>query len=144
MGRVRRGGYIIEWWMGDHHPRHVHVYRYGREVAKVSVPDLLLLRGKMTGKLKRILNDLISEGGLCAKTKLKTVNFSNRRRELYLTYSCGKKVTLHFGMLGIEKEKIASAQVDKETGGKSAVLEFANGNVDYLPYDQPLQSCQRP
>jgi hypothetical protein len=25
MGRVRRGGYIFEWWVGDHPPRHVHV-----------------------------------------------------------------------------------------------------------------------
>lgn len=43
------------------------VYKDRQEVAKVSVPDLLLLRGKMTGKLKRILNDLISEGELCTK-----------------------------------------------------------------------------
>jgi hypothetical protein len=25
MGRVRRGGYIFEWWVGDHPPRHIHV-----------------------------------------------------------------------------------------------------------------------
>ena len=25
MGKVRRGGYIFEWWIGDHEPRHVHV-----------------------------------------------------------------------------------------------------------------------
>ena len=25
MGKVRRGGYIIVWWAGDHEPRHVHV-----------------------------------------------------------------------------------------------------------------------
>jgi hypothetical protein len=25
MGKVRRGGYIFEWWIGDHKPRHVHV-----------------------------------------------------------------------------------------------------------------------
>jgi hypothetical protein len=25
MGRIRRGGYIITWWIGDHEPRHVHV-----------------------------------------------------------------------------------------------------------------------
>jgi hypothetical protein len=27
MGRVRRGGYIIKWFIGDHPPRHVHVER---------------------------------------------------------------------------------------------------------------------
>jgi hypothetical protein len=26
MGRVRCSGYIIEWFIGDHAPRHVHVY----------------------------------------------------------------------------------------------------------------------
>jgi hypothetical protein len=25
MGRVRRGGYVFEWWIGDHPPRHIHV-----------------------------------------------------------------------------------------------------------------------
>src|SRR5439155_21713618 len=25
MGRIRRGGYIFEWWVGDHPPRHIHV-----------------------------------------------------------------------------------------------------------------------
>jgi len=25
MGRIRRGGYVFEWWIGDHPPRHVHV-----------------------------------------------------------------------------------------------------------------------
>ena len=25
MGKVRRGGYIFEWWIGDHAPHHVHV-----------------------------------------------------------------------------------------------------------------------
>jgi hypothetical protein len=25
MGKVHRGGYVFEWWIGDHPPRHVHV-----------------------------------------------------------------------------------------------------------------------
>jgi hypothetical protein len=29
MGRVRRGGYIITWFIGDHEPRHVHVETTG-------------------------------------------------------------------------------------------------------------------
>ena len=32
MGRVRRGGYIIKWFIGDHAPRHVHVDREGGEL----------------------------------------------------------------------------------------------------------------
>lgn len=78
------------------------------------------------------------------QTKLKTIDFSNRKRELYLTYSCGKKITLHFGMLGIEGKKIASVRIDKETGNKSAVLAFDDGDVDYLPYDQPLHIVKDP
>ena len=26
MGRVRRYGYFLEWYIGDHIPRHVHVF----------------------------------------------------------------------------------------------------------------------
>ena len=32
MGRVRRGGYIIKWFVGDHAPRHVHVERESGEL----------------------------------------------------------------------------------------------------------------
>ena len=62
MGRVRQGGYLIEWWIGDHNPKHVHVYRDGRLVAKVEVPGLLVLTGKMGRRLQRILERLIEEG----------------------------------------------------------------------------------
>ncbi len=26
MARIRRYGYVVEWFIGDHVPRHVHVY----------------------------------------------------------------------------------------------------------------------
>lgn len=26
MGRIRRHGYVLEWFIGDHAPRHVYVY----------------------------------------------------------------------------------------------------------------------
>lgn len=47
--------------MGDHPPRHVHVFLEGREIAKVMVPSLGLLKGKMNKKLKKILLKLIEE-----------------------------------------------------------------------------------
>ena len=47
-------------------------------------------------------------------------------------------------MLGIEGKKIASVRIDKETGNKSAVLAFDDGDVDYLPYDQPLHIVKDP
>lgn len=61
MGRIRRGGYLIDWWIGDHTPKHVHVYRDGALVAKVEIPGMLVLTGKMNHKLKRILERLIAE-----------------------------------------------------------------------------------
>lgn len=61
MGRVRRGGYLIEWWIGDHLPKHVHVYRDRKLVAKVEVPGLLVLSGMLNKKLKRILEELMKE-----------------------------------------------------------------------------------
>jgi hypothetical protein len=62
LGREKRGGYIIEWWMGDHLPMHVHIYEDGREIAKVEIPGLLVLQGKMNARLKKILEALIDEG----------------------------------------------------------------------------------
>ena len=26
MGKIRRSGYVLEWFIGDHEPRHIHVY----------------------------------------------------------------------------------------------------------------------
>ena len=64
MGRLKRGGYLIEWWMGDHWPKHVHVYKDGKEVAKVQVPEMRLLTGQWNKKLKKILGELLKKGAL--------------------------------------------------------------------------------
>jgi hypothetical protein len=61
VGRVRRGGYLIDWWIGDHLPKHVHIYRNGSLVAKVEVPSMLVLAGTLTRRLRRILEQLIDE-----------------------------------------------------------------------------------
>ncbi len=62
MGREKRGGYLIEWWIGDHLPKHVYVYKDGKEVAKIELPGFTILKGKMNKKLKNILMELIKEG----------------------------------------------------------------------------------
>jgi len=61
MGRIRRGRYLIDWWIGDHTPKHVHVYRNGVLVAKVEIPGLLVLSGTMTRQLGTMLEQLIEE-----------------------------------------------------------------------------------
>jgi len=62
VGREKRGGYLVEWWIGDHEPKHVHVYRDGKEVAKIVIPSMRLLSGKMNKKLKKIIEELLKEG----------------------------------------------------------------------------------
>ncbi len=62
MGREKRGGYLIEWWIGDHLPKHVHIYKDGKEVTKIELPGFRVLNGKMNKKLKKILTELIKEG----------------------------------------------------------------------------------
>jgi hypothetical protein len=45
-GRVRRGGYIIFWWKGDHEPRHVHIKTAGgRKLGRIAVDTLETLEG---------------------------------------------------------------------------------------------------
>ena len=41
MGRIRRNGYIIEWFIGDHPPRHVHVFNSkGVFLGRLVIDDL--------------------------------------------------------------------------------------------------------
>lgn len=61
MGRIKRGGYLIEWWIGDHLPKHVHVYKDGEEIAKIQIPGLIVLTGRMTKRLRKILTGLLTE-----------------------------------------------------------------------------------
>ena len=62
MGREKRGGYIVEWWMGDHKPKHVHIYKDGDMVAKVAVPEMSVLSGRVNSRIRKILQELIKEG----------------------------------------------------------------------------------
>lgn len=61
MGRIKRGGYLIEWWMGDHLPKHVHVYCDGQEIAKIQIPEMLVLAGSMDKRLRKIIECLLKE-----------------------------------------------------------------------------------
>jgi hypothetical protein len=66
MGRIRRSGYIITWFIGDHQPRHVHVEtEKGKLVGRF---DLQTRRG-MEGwqpdkKLLKLIAELENEGRL--------------------------------------------------------------------------------
>jgi hypothetical protein len=66
MGRVRRGGYIFDWWIGDHDPRHVHVSDgNGNLLGRVAVDDFSPLdEWHPPRKVVEILKALKEEGRL--------------------------------------------------------------------------------
>ena len=66
MGKVRRGGYIIVWWTGDHEPRHVHVKTSsGKKLGRLDITALRGLEGWLPDrKLIAVIEQLKSEGRL--------------------------------------------------------------------------------
>ncbi|GDY22606.1 hypothetical protein LBMAG56_39530 [Verrucomicrobiota bacterium] len=66
MGKVRRGGYIIVWWAGDHEPRHVHVKTSsGRKLGRLDITAMQGLEGWLPDrKLIEVIQQLKTEGRL--------------------------------------------------------------------------------
>lgn len=64
MGKVRRGGYIIIWWKGDHEPRHVHIRTSnGRKLGRINLATMQGMEGWTPDrKLVVILEELKQEG----------------------------------------------------------------------------------
>jgi hypothetical protein len=66
MGRIRRKGYIIEWFIGDHVPRHVHIYdSKGRFLGRLDIQTLKGIEDwKPHRKLVTVIKSLKQEGRL--------------------------------------------------------------------------------
>ena len=64
MGKIKRGGYVFITWAGDHDPKHVHVFREGKEVLKWNLEAEVAIDGKTTNKIKKLIAELIGEGKL--------------------------------------------------------------------------------
>ena len=64
MARIKRGGFIFISWIGDHTPRHVHVYRDRVLVVKWDLENNLPMKGWATTVLRRLIRDLQDEGQL--------------------------------------------------------------------------------
>ena len=62
MTRIRRAGYVFLTWIGDHSPRHVHVYQDGEFVVKWDLDNKLPMQGKATRRILRLIEELESEG----------------------------------------------------------------------------------
>jgi hypothetical protein len=63
MGKVRRSGYILEWFIGDHVPRHVHVYdSRHRLIGRLDIDRLAGIEGWTPDrKLIKLIEDLKRE-----------------------------------------------------------------------------------
>jgi hypothetical protein len=64
MGKIRRGNHTFLTWKGDHSPRHVHVYKDGKLVAKVDLERGGVMEGQVDSRLRRIIAELKREGKL--------------------------------------------------------------------------------
>lgn len=61
MPKVRRGGYIFIAWIGDHSPRHVHVYRDGQLVVKRDLDNWQPMKGQASARVVQLLKELAQE-----------------------------------------------------------------------------------
>ena len=66
VGRKRTGKYIIEWWVGDHSPRHVHVFdSSGEFMGRVILETMRGMQAWSPPRdLVRILRDMLEKGEL--------------------------------------------------------------------------------
>jgi len=64
MPKRKSGGYIFLAQVADHGPRHVHVYHDGRFVVKWDLENGRPIKGKATGRVRQLIEELIAEGKL--------------------------------------------------------------------------------
>ena len=62
--KIKKGNYFFVAYKGDHGPRHVHIYKDRKMIAKWDLENNLVMKGRMSGRLKKILNELILENKL--------------------------------------------------------------------------------
>jgi hypothetical protein len=62
MGKLRRGGFVLVTWKGDHPPRHVHVYRNGKLIVKWDLDNRKPMKGQATRRVRKLLEELEAEG----------------------------------------------------------------------------------
>ena len=66
MGKVRRGGYMFLWWIGDRAPRHVHVFdKNGKLITRVNLDTMQPMDiPKVERKILELIRELQNEGRL--------------------------------------------------------------------------------
>ena len=64
LGKIRRGGFVLLTWKGDHGPRHVHVYRNRRLILKWDLENQKPLCGTVSRRIRALIERLEAEGVL--------------------------------------------------------------------------------
>lgn len=64
MGRFRRNNLIFITWIGDHGPRHVHVFDTNGLIVKWDLENDRLLEGAASARVLRCIRELQAEGKL--------------------------------------------------------------------------------
>jgi len=64
MGKIRRGGYIFNTWIGDRSPYHVHVYKDGKLVVKWDLENDEAMKGEASRRVRNLIQQLRDEGEL--------------------------------------------------------------------------------
>ena len=62
MSKIKRGGYIFVTWVGDHSPRHVHVFKNSQLVCKFDLENRLVMKGRMSSIVKSWIWQLEKKG----------------------------------------------------------------------------------
>jgi hypothetical protein len=62
MTKIRRGGYVFVTWVGDHAPRHLHVFDDRRLVVKWDLEHRVEMEGVASRRIRRIIDELVDEG----------------------------------------------------------------------------------
>ena len=62
MSKIRRGSYVFIAWIGDHSPRHVHVYREGVLILKWDLENRKPMAGEPSRKVLKLIQQLEAEG----------------------------------------------------------------------------------
>jgi hypothetical protein len=64
MSRIKLGNYIFVAWIGDHSPRHVHVFKDKKCLVKWNIDSWTLMKGKnnMNARILALLEFLRDEG----------------------------------------------------------------------------------
>ncbi len=62
MPKIRRGNHIFLGWIGDHSPRHVHVYKDGVLIVKWDLENGVAMKGTATRRILRLIRELQAEG----------------------------------------------------------------------------------